>query len=190
MHHRGDLVHRHRPGLVQAPYLTDLLPVEFGGVSALPVSCARRRKSGACAFTDQVALELSERSEDVGYERAARSARVDRFGQRAELHSPLVEHGHQVDQILHASAETVQLPHHDGVVLAQEVKHVIEFGTVRLRAGRHVREDPVASHLHQRILLQVGGLVAGTDPRVSVNHARHAPNRHTITRQRHGVSER
>lgn len=46
MHHRGDLVHRHRPGLVQAPYLTDLLPVEFGGVSALPVSCARRRKSG------------------------------------------------------------------------------------------------------------------------------------------------
>lgn len=66
---------------------------------------------------------------------------------------------------------------------------MVEFRTVRLRAGRHVREDPVASRLHKCVLLQVGGLVAGTDPRVSVNHARHAPN-HTITRQRHEVSER
>lgn len=66
---------------------------------------------------------------------------------------------------------------------------MVEFRTVRLRAGRHVREDPIAPRLRQRILLQVGGLIAGADPRVSVNHARHAPN-HTITRQRHGVSER
>lgn len=88
MHHRGDLVHRHRPGLVQAPYLTDLLPVEFCAGRPPFRPRVRRRKPGACAFTDQVALELGERSEDVEHERAARSDCVDRFGQRAELHYP------------------------------------------------------------------------------------------------------
>lgn len=97
VHHRGDLVHRHRPGFVQTTHFFDLLLTELGGPSTLPSAGARGFESGAGAFTDQVAFELCERSEDVEHERAARSARVDRFGQRAELHSPLVERGHQVD---------------------------------------------------------------------------------------------
>lgn len=139
--------------------------------------------------SDQVAFELGEAVEDVEHERAAGSARVDRFGQGAELHSPLVECGHQVDEVPHAPAEPVELPHDDGVALAQQVEHVVELGTVGPRAGGHVGEDPVASGLLERVLLQVGGLVAGADPRVSVSHARHVTN-HTTTRQWHRVSER
>ncbi len=93
-----------------------------------------------------------------------------------------------VDQVLHAPAEPAQLPYHDGVSPAQQVEHVAELGTVRLRAGRDVGEDPVAARPHERVLLQVDGLAAGADPRVSVNHAHHATN-HTTTRQRHGVTE-
>ena len=189
MHHRGDLVHRHRLRVVQAPHLLDLLCVEFGGPSALPSSGAGGFEAGAGAFADQVAFELRQTAEDVEHERAARRAGVDRLGQGTELHSPFVEDGHQIDQVPHAPAEPVELPHDDGVALAQEVEHVVEFGTVRPRPGRHVGEDPVAPGLLQRVPLQIGGLVARADPRVSVNHARHAID-HTTTRQRHGVPER
>lgn len=174
-HHRGNLVNRHCSGLVQPPHLFDLLLIEFGGTTPFPAADARGLESGAGAFADQVAFELSQAAEDVEHERASGRARVDRFGQGAELHSPLVERGHQVDQVLHAPAETVQLPHHDRVSPAQQVEHVVEFGTVRLRVGRHVGEDPIAAGPHGCVLLQVGGLVAGADPRVSVNHARHVP---------------
>ena len=71
---------------------------------------------------------------------------------------------------------------------AQKVEHVV-FGTVGLRAGGHVCEDPVAAGFFERILLQIGGLTAGADPRVSVDHARHTTN-HTTARYRHGISER
>ena len=189
IHHRGDLVHRHRPRRVQPLYFLDLLRVESGGTSAFPASCPGGFEAGAGAFADQVAFELRQRTEDVEHERAAGRAGVDRLGQRAELHSPLVEYRHQIDQVLHAPAEPVELPHDDGVALAQEVEHVVEFGTVRPRAGRHVGEDPVAPGLLQRVPLQIGGLVARADPRVSVNHARHAID-HTTTRQRHGVPGR
>ena len=189
MHHRGDLVHRHRPRVVQAPHLADLLRVEFGWAPALPAAGAGRLKTGAGAFADQVAFELRQRAEDVEHERATGRAGVDRLGQGTELHSPFVEYGHQVDQVPHAPAEPVELPHDDGVALPQEVEHVVEFGTVRPRAGRHVGEDPVAPGLLECVLLQISGLVARADPRVSVNHARHAID-HTTTRQRHGVMGR
>ena len=189
MHHRGDLVHRHRPRVVQAPHLPDLLCVEFGWTSALPATGPGGLETGAGAFADQVAFELRQRAEDVEHERATGRAGVDRLGQRAELHSPFIEYGHQVDQVLHAPTEPVELPHDDGVALAQEVEHVVEFGTVRPRAGRHVGEDPVAPGLLECVLLQISGLVARADPRVSVNHARHAID-HTTTRQRHGVMGR
>ena len=107
MHHHGDLVHRHRLRLVQAPHLFDLFFVEFGGPSALPASGAGGLESGAGAFTDQVAFELRQTSKDVEHERSARGARVDRLGQRPELHSSLIERGHQIHQVLHAPAETV-----------------------------------------------------------------------------------
>lgn len=95
------------------------------------------------------------------------------FGQGAESHSSLVERGHQVHQVLHASSEPVELPHHHGVALAQQVEHMVEFGTVGPRAGGHVGEDPVAPGPLQRVPLQISGLVAGADPRVPVDHARH-----------------
>ena len=189
MHHRGDLAYRHRFRPVQPPHLPDLFPVELGGPSALPSSGAGGFESGAGAFADQVAFELRQRPEDVEHERAARCARVHRFGQGAEPHSPLVERDHQVHQVLHVPAEPVELPHDHGVTLAQQVEHVVEFGTVGPRAGGHVGEDPVAPGPLQRVPLQVGGLVVGADSCVSVDHARHAPS-HTTTRQRHGVSER
>lgn len=138
---------------------------------------------------DQVAFELCEAAEDVEHERAARCAGVYRFGQGAEPHSPLVERDHQVDKVLHAPAEPVELPHHHGVALSQQVEHVVKFGTVGPRAGGHVSEDPVAPGPLERVLLQISGLVVGADSCVSVDHARHAPN-HTTTRQWHQVSER
>ena len=86
MHHRGDLIHRHHPGPVQPPHLSDLFLVELGGPSALPSSCPGGFESGAGAFADQVAFELRQRPEDVEHERTARCARVYRFGQGTELH--------------------------------------------------------------------------------------------------------
>ena len=92
---RKNFRYRMVPNMVRSPEDQFVLEPSF------PASCSRRRKSGAGAFADQVALELCERSEDVEHECAARIARVDRLGQRAELHSPPVERGHQVDQVLH-----------------------------------------------------------------------------------------
>lgn len=59
---------------------------------------------------------------------------------------------------------------------------MVKLGTVGLRAGRHVGEDSIATGLFERVLLQIGGLVAGADPRIPVCHACHACHG-TITRQ-------
>ena len=86
VHHRGDLIHRHHPGPVQPPHLSDLFLVELGGPSALSSSRPGGFESGSGAFADQVAFELRQSPEDVEHERTARCARVYRFGQGTELH--------------------------------------------------------------------------------------------------------
>lgn len=66
---------------------------------------------------------------------------------------------------------------------------MVEFGTVRFRAGGHVGEYPVAAGFFECVLLQVGGLVAGADARVAVCHACHVCHG-TITRQSAHLMER
>ncbi len=66
-HHRGDLVHRHRPRFVQTTHFYDLLLIELGRTPTLPSARTCGIEPGARAFAEQVALELGETAEDMSF---------------------------------------------------------------------------------------------------------------------------
>lgn len=118
MHHGCYLVHCHGSGFVQSPCLLDLLPVEAYGAPARSAPCPCGFKACPGAFSYQVTFELGQAAEDVEDESATGRARVDRFRQRVELHSPGVELIDEFYQVLQGSSKPVEFLDDDGVAFA------------------------------------------------------------------------
>ena len=85
------------------------------------------------AFTDQLPLELGQRSEDPEHEVAGRRGGVDLrafTGEHPQAHTAGGEVLHGVDQMGEVAAEEVEFPDHQHVALPQGAQAAVESGTV------------------------------------------------------------
>src|SRR5277367_1938218 len=74
--------------------------VSHDGFAPAPATAGHRRiEAGASSFADEVALELSERAENVKDEPSAWRRGVDRFCQRAEADAARFQAVHRLDQV-------------------------------------------------------------------------------------------
>lgn len=167
----GDLLHGEGSALIEFADPCALLLGELGGSAALVASGPGRLQSRVGAFPDQVALELRHRGEHVEDQDPAGRGGVHVLRKAFEPHSPGLQQVHQVDEVLHAPAQTVELPHDERVPVADHIEQAVQFGPVRLRARRVIGEQPFTAGLVERVGLQPLVLLQGAHPGIADDHA-------------------
>jgi hypothetical protein len=126
------------------------------------------REPRARALADHRALELGEGAHHLHHHAARRGGGVDRLRERAEARARRLDPLHDVEEVLEAAAEAVELPDHDHVALAELAQHLLQRGPVPAPARRRLFEDaPAAGARQRRRLRGVGLLVALADPGVA-----------------------
>jgi hypothetical protein len=80
-----------------------------GLASALATARLGCIEAGAGSFADEVALELSERAENVKDEPSAGCGGINRFCQRAEADAARFQAVHCLDQVRQRAAEPIEL---------------------------------------------------------------------------------
>ncbi len=84
--------------------------VSHDGSASAPATASHRCiDAGAGSFADGVALELSERAENVKDEPSARRRGVDHFCQRAEADAARFQAVYRLDQVRQRAAEPIEL---------------------------------------------------------------------------------
>ena len=115
--------------------------------------------------------DMRHGGEHVEDQDAAGRGGVHVLRQAPEPHSPGLQQVHQVHEVLHAPAQSVELPHDERVPLADGIEHMVQFGPVRLRARRVIGEQPFTAGLVERVGLQPLVLLQGTHPGIADDHA-------------------
>ena len=143
-----------------------------------PPACSRRGQPCDRALRDKRPLELSESSEDPEYELLGCCRRVDRGALASEdletdtAVSEVMDGVHQVAQV---SAETVELPHQEGVALPQCFQARRQVRAVVLFPGGLIFVEVawVDASNQERVSLEIGTLrpVSLRYPHVSDEHA-------------------
>ena len=122
---------------------------------------------GLGAFDHQLTFHLGQGSHVVEEEASRDRGGIDRVGEADETYTAVVQTAGEVQEVFHAPAQAVQLPHHQGVALAQVIQRLVESGALGRGAADCVFVDFVASGLLQGVQLQVQVLVPGGDPGVA-----------------------
>jgi hypothetical protein len=130
-------------------------------------SCACRSEACHCSLADQVALELSQRSENMEDEFAAGRGGVDALLHAAEADTPSLYVCDRVDQVPERAAESIKLPHHERIARPELIEHLEQLGTLVENAAGFVDEDAIAADGLQRIELQLRLRVGGGDAGVA-----------------------
>src|SRR3546814_8227505 len=94
-------------------------------------------KAGAGAIADHGPLELGEASHHSHHHPPCRGGGVDRFGQRTKARSRELDPLHDVQHVLQAARQPVELPDDDDISLAQLPDHLQELGS---RSEEHTSE--------------------------------------------------
>ena len=134
-----------------------LLCVVEGSGPRVPTSSTsgpRCREPCLCPLADDVALELGEGGEDVEDQLPAAGGRVDLLGEALEADPSLLELADRLDQVGERSSEAIELPDHERVAAAGELKRLLKPGTVGLGAAGGVGERPLAAGLAEGVLLE------------------------------------
>src|SRR5690554_246642 len=100
----------------------------FGLATARAPELAGYFQPGAGAFDGQLALPLGEAGHAVEEEPARRRAGVDGVGETLELVALLVQLADQIDQLIDRPAQPLELPHDQGVALAQHFEGLGQAG--------------------------------------------------------------
>ena len=103
-------------------------------------------------------------------EPARRRTGVDGVGEALELDALLVQMANQIDQLLDAAAQTIQLPDHERVTLAQHFESLGQAGTRGPRAAHLVLKDLLAASLGQGFALKFQVLILRRDARITDQH--------------------
>src|SRR5450755_548367 len=141
--------------------------------TAEPTTSARRVQARLRALTDQLALELSDRAEDVEYQAPGGGRGVDALGQAAKPELPALKLADQLDQMPQRAADAIQAPHHQGVLaVAQLLQRPLELRPLRKRSRRGVAEPPGTARRFERVELQREVLLVGRDAGVADQHPR------------------
>ena len=108
---------------------------------------ARGRQSGLRACDHGSPFHLGQGSHDVEEETSRDRRGVNHIGEANEPYAAVIQSAGEVQEVFHAPAQTIQLPHHQGVTLAQVVQCLVEAGALGLGAADRVLVDIVASGL-------------------------------------------
>ncbi len=87
-----------------------ILRTELPGPPAFTASGACGLEAGERALADQIALKLSQCSEDMECELPGRGSRVDLLGQRSEPYAARLEFVSQMNEVAQAAAQAIQAP--------------------------------------------------------------------------------
>src|SRR3546814_176860 len=156
-----------------------LLVAELAPSSADPPFGTCLGKAGAGAFADHGPLELGEASHHLHHHPPCRGGGVDRFGQRTKARSRELDPLHDVQHVLQAARQPVELPDDDDISLAQLPDHLQELGSVPSPAASGLLEYTFAAERVERAPLRGVRLVvalrhAGRD--APLVFARHTPS--------------
>ena len=132
-----------------------------GELAAAPSSSgAGRFQSGDGALTDQLALEFRQGGEDAEDEAAGRGCRVDLSAlarQYAQADPTLRKLLHDTDKVVQVAPEAIQLPHDQGIALAQCLEAGVKPGPAVLLARGAVLVDELLVHAggRQGVMLEI-----------------------------------
>jgi hypothetical protein len=122
---------------------------------------SRRRQSSLSALTDEVALELRQRPEQMEDKATATGRGVDLLLQAAQTNANSLQPLDQSDQILEGPTQPVHPPDNYGVACAQNLHQGNKANALGLGSTCGVFKHTFATGLLQRIPLQVQVLVVG-----------------------------
>lgn len=155
----ADLSHRRRLVGVEPAGHRELLGGKDPRPAAVSSSSSGRLEAGGSALADEVALELCQGREDVKDQFAAGRGRVQRLVQGEQPDPPVLELGHEVEEMAQGATEPVEAPDDEGVAAASEAQGLLKPGSVGTGAAGSVREDALAASAFQGLLLQGERLV-------------------------------
>lgn len=122
-----------------------LLVAELGPTPADPSFCASLGKAGAGTLADHGPLELGEASHHLHHHPPCRGGGVDRLGQRTKARSRVLDPLHDVQHVLQAARQSVELPDDDDISLAQLADHLQKLGSVPPPTAGGLLEHPLAA---------------------------------------------
>ncbi len=97
-------------------------------------------------------------------------AGVDCVRQAPELHALLMQFACQINQLLDAATQAIELLHHQRVALTQHFPRLGQTRTLSSRTADLILEDLLAHGLSQRFVLQVKVLVLRREAGVAKQH--------------------
>src|SRR5690348_11436172 len=118
---------------------------------------------------------FGQSTEDMEYELASRTGRIDLLGQAPESDAPLLQRGHRLNQLLEPSAQAVELPHHQSVAGTHILQSLGQPGALLrrpFRAADRIRENPFTPRYQQSILLKGQSLFLGRNPSKADEHSK------------------
>ena len=126
----------------------------------LPSPGAGSLESGEGALADQFALELRQGGEDAEDEAAGRGCRVDLRAlarQHTQADPAFREVLHDTHQVVQVAPEAIELPHDQGIALAQCLETGREAGSAVLLARGAVLVDEFPGHAvgRQGVVLEI-----------------------------------
>ncbi len=104
-------------------------------------------------------------------EAAGSRAGIDGVSQTFKLNALLLKFPYEIDQVLDAATQPVELPDYKGVALTEAFTSLDEPGSLSSASAHPVFEDLLASSFLESFGLQFQILVLGRDTRVSNQHA-------------------
>jgi hypothetical protein len=103
-------------------------------------------------------------------ELAARSGRIDGFGDALESDPLGLQLGHQLDQVLERSAQPVEPPDGQHVARSESIVHTLQARALHLVLTDRVLDDLLAPGPHQDVALQVKILLRRRNSRIADDH--------------------
>ena len=117
------------------------------------------RQASVCPLQGEFAFHLGQAGHHVEEESAAGGAGVDGIGHAFELDILFLKLGHQVDQVLDATAKAVEFPDHQRVAGAKDFQSSSQARPVATAAAELVLVDPFAARLFEGLPLEVEVLI-------------------------------
>lgn len=104
-------------------------------VATDPALFARGLQAGLGAFDHEFSFHLGEGGHDVEEESSGDRRGVNRVAEIDKTYAAFIQNADEVQGVFHAPAQTVQLPHHQGVVWVEDFEGFIESRTFGQRTG-------------------------------------------------------
>jgi hypothetical protein len=97
---------------------------------------------------------------------------VDGIGDAQEIHTVALEAAHEIDELLDASAEPIELPDNERVAVPKDVERLDKPRTGGNPSTGGVLQHRLAPSPFQRLVLHIKPLVACRDPGIPDEHVR------------------